>query len=227
MNIVIAKCTIEDIFRVKSYDKTQVYIFPYKYSVHILTVFIGSESERILHRYILLESSNIGKYVALKIILSSMLACFFPKIFSEFFDPITLWVTTYFSISLVEIEDVPASELFHELSKRSLFPFFLDQFFVVRDFWHSSILEIFINISSIIHIYDLIFLSYFFLKYDPKLSFSDAEEVCLSGKFRYIEQIQSICLYLYEYLHEDEAFSFAEFREKFRYLIHEVPVYEI
>lgn len=142
MDIIITKSTIENIFRVKSYDKTQVYIFPYKYSVHILTVFIGSESERILHRYILLESSNICKYVALKIVLSSMLACFFPKIFSEFFDPITLWVTTYFSISLVEIEDVPASELFHEFSEGSLFAFFLYQFFVVRDFWHSSILDI-------------------------------------------------------------------------------------
>ncbi len=42
-NIDIREGSIEDIFCMKSYDETQVYIFSKKYPIHVFAVFIGSE----------------------------------------------------------------------------------------------------------------------------------------------------------------------------------------
>ena len=151
--IYIAESTITNILSPKTYNETQVYIFAKENPVHVFTVFIGSKLESILHRYSILKCLEIRKKPQRKIILSCECRSVFPEIISELLYPLRLRIPTDFSISLIEIEYIPAPELLHKISKWCFLSFFLDEFLVTSNLWHMIILDIFSRNQKRSHVY--------------------------------------------------------------------------
>jgi hypothetical protein len=106
---------------------------------------------------------NIRKYLEileewiLKTIFDIVVSGIEESCIIQYLDTIWLRISTYLTISFIEVEYIPASEFSDKFPEWSLFPFFLDELFVVVDIFLHSTVFIKEKSSILVSLFDITF----------------------------------------------------------------------